>query len=304
MATRMAKFGEFDMKTGSWQTYCERLEMYFLVNAVKEELKLPTLIAFMGEPAYELLVNLCSPKKPANMTLTEVVKVMQEHLQPNPSILAERFKFRQRRQQAGESISDYVAELKKITRYCEFGTSLDDNLRDQFVCGIMSDLIRQRLFAEGNIKFIKAVSVASALEAAERDAAAVDWRGSVSGPATADANAVATGLEGSRTITVSRRSSAAYDQAGDLHRMQVGGCAACGDYRHTKTECKFAKYQCSKCKEVGHLRRMCQENGTRVIGDHRDRGRSRGGGGGGGACRAARSGGAGAGASRAASRGH
>ncbi|XP_047994397.1 uncharacterized protein K02A2.6-like [Leguminivora glycinivorella] len=51
----VGKIPEFDVKTGNWTMYCERLEMYFLANDIKEEVKLPTLIAVMGEDAYHFL---------------------------------------------------------------------------------------------------------------------------------------------------------------------------------------------------------------------------------------------------------
>ncbi|KOB52273.1 Uncharacterized protein OBRU01_26191, partial [Operophtera brumata] len=56
---------EFDVKTGLWMSYVDRLFMYLHANGIKEELIMPTMISLMGDEAYELLVNLASPKKPA-----------------------------------------------------------------------------------------------------------------------------------------------------------------------------------------------------------------------------------------------
>ncbi|KOB51854.1 Uncharacterized protein OBRU01_27034, partial [Operophtera brumata] len=61
----VGKIKEFDMSEGNWRAYGDRMEMYFKANAVKEELKLPILIASMGDAAYELLSDLASPKKPS-----------------------------------------------------------------------------------------------------------------------------------------------------------------------------------------------------------------------------------------------
>ncbi|XP_063636207.1 uncharacterized protein LOC134806785 isoform X2 [Cydia splendana] len=239
----VGKIREFDVQSGSWRSYCDRLESYFVVNDVKDERKLPTLISVVGETAYELMVNLCSPKKPAEMTFKEVVAVMEKHLQPTPSVLAERFRFRQYRQVKGQTVAQYVAELKKMARFCDFKTTLDDNMRDQFVCGLSSDLIRQRLFAEGEINFAKSVSLALSLEAAERDSVAVEGGG---GGAAA---------RGSTT------------EAAAVHNVRSAGagCMACGDFRHEQAHCKFNSYVCSRCNVKGHLRRMCptMANGIR-----------------------------------------
>ncbi|KAL4708146.1 hypothetical protein ACJJTC_009925 [Scirpophaga incertulas] len=82
--------------------------------------------------------------------------------------------FRQRRQRSDETVAQYITELKKLSRYCDFGSILEDNLRDQLVCGLHNETIRQRLFAENNLTYGGAIKLAGALEAAERDAAVVD----------------------------------------------------------------------------------------------------------------------------------
>ncbi|CAK1596200.1 unnamed protein product [Parnassius mnemosyne] len=182
----VGKISEFDVKTGIWTAYVERLEMYFVANSVKDEIKLPTLIAAMGERAYELLSTLASSKKPMELTYVDAVVLLRNHLQPKPSPMAERYSFRQRRQTDSESNSDYVAALRKLSRHCEFGAVLQDNLRDQLVCGLRSDVIRQRLFAEEKLlSYDKAVILAGSLEAAEREAALVESSAAVTSSRTA-----------------------------------------------------------------------------------------------------------------------
>lgn len=107
----IGKIAEFDVTSGNWSAYRERVDMYFLANRITDEVKLPTLIAIMGEPAYELLATLASPKKTSALTYKEAVELLQKHLQPKPATLAERFRFRQRRQLTEESIAKYVAEF-------------------------------------------------------------------------------------------------------------------------------------------------------------------------------------------------
>ncbi|XP_069355625.1 uncharacterized protein [Maniola hyperantus] len=158
----------FNPATDNWKLYTERLEQYFLINDIREHLKVPTLVTLMGGTSYELLVTLCAPQKPSTMTFKDVVKTMSDHLYPKPCILAERYKFRQRKQYNGETISEYVADLKKLAVKCEFKTSLDENLRDQLVCGIQCETTRQRLFAEDELDFRSALAIAQSLEVFER----------------------------------------------------------------------------------------------------------------------------------------
>lgn len=281
----IGKVKEFDVQTGNWSAYVERLEMYFLANGVKEELKLPTLISACGESAYDLLSTLASPRKPSTLTYSEAVELVRQHLQPKPSEMAERYKFRQRRQAAGESISDYITALKKLSKDCQFTTMLEINLRDQFVCGLASDVIRQRLFAEENLTYEKAVNLAYSLEAAERDAALVEPGRAMTSQSAA--GQLGEGGGGLHAVRVNSRAGAGYrvrgggDSGANTQVTQVNDmCGSCGGRDHLANDCKFKNYVCSKCGMMGHLRRVCwneQPAGSAANGSRRgQRGRGRG----------------------------
>ncbi|XP_048479998.1 uncharacterized protein LOC125489168 [Plutella xylostella] len=274
----IGRVGEFDVKNGTWSSYVDRINMYFKVNNVGENLKLPTLIAVMGDEAYELLVNLASPKVPADITYEEAVKLLENHLQPAPSVLAERYRFRQRRQNAGENIAGYVAELKRLSRNCRFKDGLNENLRDQFVCGLRSDVTRQRLFAEDDaIVFSEAVKIATSLEAAERDSAAVEAMGPPREEAPGAAESVnvhAVSVRGSSEGGRGRGRGRAPRGRGPRGAPAGGGgrgaylrrCAGCGAVDHEYASCRFQSYVCSRCRRTGHLRRMCPERDERAAG--------------------------------------
>ncbi|XP_063831907.1 uncharacterized protein LOC135081095 isoform X2 [Ostrinia nubilalis] len=244
------KINEFNVSAGNWSLYVERLEMYFKVNKVETELWLPTLITAIGDETYEVLSSLASPKKPAELTYKSAVTMLQDHLQPKPSVMAERYRFRQRRQREGESIATYITELKKLSKLCDFGANLEDSLRDQLVCGVVSDVIRQRLFAEDNLNYTSAVKLACALEAAERNAAVVDVSSSGTTGSAAAVHAV-----GAKRERGPRGQRARPWQANGYNNSE--NCIVCGKNGHSSEECRYKKFVCSKCKKVGHLRRVC-----------------------------------------------
>lgn len=93
----MCILSEFDVRTGTWSPYVNRLNMYFKVY--KKDTMLPILIASMGDEAYELLENLAGRKKPSELTFEGANKLLRNYLQPTSSALVERYRFRQRRQQ-------------------------------------------------------------------------------------------------------------------------------------------------------------------------------------------------------------
>ena len=75
---------------------------------------------------------------------------MKDHLKPKPLTIAERFKFNHRRQQEGESIVQFVAELRKLAETFDFGAKLTEQLGDRLV-GLHSEPIQKRLLSEKNL---------------------------------------------------------------------------------------------------------------------------------------------------------
>ena len=59
--------------------------------------------------------------------------------------------------------------LKQLSTHCDFGTFLNDALRDQLVCGLCQEAIQRKLLAEDKLTFKKASEIAQAMELAERN---------------------------------------------------------------------------------------------------------------------------------------
>ena len=72
-----------------------------------------------------------------------------------------------------ESIADYLAELRRLTTYCEFGDYLEQALTDQLVSGIRSESIQERLLAEVDLTPAITVKLAQGMEAAEKNSRAL-----------------------------------------------------------------------------------------------------------------------------------
>ncbi|XP_037975752.2 cold shock domain-containing protein 3-like [Plutella xylostella] len=118
-------------------------------------------------------------------------------------------------------------------------------------------MIRQRLFVEDNLTFDQAVKLACALEAAERDASAVELSaegaGAHAGGGVQEAGAVHALAPWPRGGGRSARGPGAPGAA------QAAHCQACGAKNHVFKDCRFKKAVCSKCGKEGHLRRVCSD---------------------------------------------
>ena len=113
-----------------FSSYLERVEQFFIANDIKAERKKATFLSLIGSQAYSLLKNLVSPTIPKDKSYAELVVALKKHYEPKPLVIAERFHFHRRAQASGESINDYMAELRRLSTHCKFGAFLDEFGRD------------------------------------------------------------------------------------------------------------------------------------------------------------------------------
>lgn len=258
----IGKIEQFDLSSKKWSAYIRRVEQFIALNEIKKDLEVATLVTLVGEATYDLMCDLCAPNNPETRSFSELVKIVSDHLEPRRSDIAERHVFRQRRQMAGEGLSEYLQALKHLASSCNFDTKLEENLRDQFVSGLSSDDMRSRLFAEPTLTYKRAIELALALEAAERHAQI-----SVSSIDAREQRAAHGAEPVHRVTAVAARAPRAAHRAGpDAAGGSAGGrqpsydswaCWRCGR-NHRAELCRFKNYSCDNCGQKGHLRVMCK----------------------------------------------
>jgi len=96
------------------------------------------LLSSLGLPIFTLLSNLLAPAKPTDKSLLELIVILKVYFKPAPKGISERFRFMGRKQNQGETVSQFLAELRHLATHCKF-KDLDERLRDQFVFGLLSE---------------------------------------------------------------------------------------------------------------------------------------------------------------------
>lgn len=191
------------------------------------------LLSNIEAKTYGLLQSLVAPKATKEKTLDEIKKLLKSHFEPTPSVIAECYRFHRRDQAAGETIADYVAELRKLTTHCKFEDTkdfLEESLRDRFVCGLRSESVRKHLFNEDKLTFTKAIDLAHTLETASKDA-------------QLKAEQVPSG-----SSTVHKVTSPPQNEV----------CYRCGRSNHKPDDCHFKETTCNRCGKKGHIKRACK----------------------------------------------
>ena len=190
-----------------------------------ESKKHSVLLADIGPSTYTLLSSLVSPEKPRDKSFDDLIALLKNHFNPEPSEIVERYKYHTRMREPKETVNDFVAELCALARHCNFGDSLNDLLRDRLVCGINDDAIQHRLLLEKKLTFEKALEFATSMEAAKQN--------------------------------LTELQSTAQSQPAEVHKVTNSPCYRCGR-NHPPDKCKFRTARCRNCGKIGHIQRACR----------------------------------------------
>ena len=229
------QLGPFDKQVESFTAYVERVQIFFEANAVPEEKRLSVILSIVGGPVYSLLRNLLAPVPPKDSSLDAVIDVLTAHFEPKPIVIVERFHFHRRGQLPGESVAQFIAELRCLSVHCAFGAYLNEALRDRFVCGLRSETTQKRLLAVADLKLQDALDMANAMEAAATNSKALQQSDSES------------------SASVKRFSSSPCPNARPTSATPTKPCYRCGKGDHHHTKCPHKESVCHSCRKKGHL---------------------------------------------------
>ena len=237
--------GEFDQAVENWDAYIERMEQYFLANDITTDAKKKAiLLSTCGPSTYSRIRSLAAPDKPTALEYSALLELTKKYYNPQPSVIMQRYKFNSRNQKLDESISTYVAELRKLTEFCEYGESINDMLRDKFVSGLHNTRTQHRLLAEKALTFAKAQEIAQAMELADKDVQSL--QSSSHTPVHKLHEPQPTGQRNTKGNSYNR-----------ARNPQASTCYHCGG-KHSAAMCRFKTEQCRVCGKTGHISRVCR----------------------------------------------
>ena len=156
-----------------------------------------------------------------------------------------------RRQQSSESLDEYLQILHSLSRKCGF-TSVtaeiyrEELVRDTFINGISSSVIRQRLLENQDCQLSQIFDQAMALDTAQKSSEAYYQTDVL--PSTAATF---------ETTSEPNVMAAAFNK-------DKRACFFCGGVVHKRTNCPALNAECRNCGKTGHFMKVCR--GTKSLG--------------------------------------
>lgn len=152
-----------------FEEYLERMDAFLAFNAITDEkMKVNAFITLAGPVCLRALKAAIHPEKVLNKTYKDIIATLKEKFAPKKSVVAESYKFYERKQADDETVTEYATQLQIMAQSCKFDQFLNRALRDRFVCGVRDSHIRSRLLDQDK-SFEETVQVAVNVELTQKN---------------------------------------------------------------------------------------------------------------------------------------
>ena len=223
----------------------ESLAIYEIATRIyKQEdlVRVPTLLSVIGEDAVKAFDTFVWRKGQKKDSIKDLLAKLHEHCEPRTQEIYKRYRFNNWRQEAGESISAYMTELRVIAKNCAHDEiTPDEILRDRFVLWVRDEKARERLLRINDLTLSKGIDICRAAKQ--------------TGQLLKMINSGAEETVGA-VITVDRN-----DQR--LNSRKRPECRFYG-YQHASRQCPAYLQTCHKCRQKNYFKSKCRSTTPNV----------------------------------------
>ncbi|XP_048005105.1 uncharacterized protein K02A2.6-like [Leguminivora glycinivorella] len=219
----------------NWKKWSQQFEWFataIQLDKKPAEVQAATFMAVIGPDAIEIYdgFNLNETDK---VNIKIIKQKFTEYFAPKTNISFERYIFYKIEQNEDEPFNDFMTRIKTQAIKCDFGSLLDEMLKDKIVFGIKSTQIREKLLTEDELTLTKAINICKTSEQASKQLDEFEGKNKTE-----------------KVFTVkSKNSKEAQNEKFD--------CRRCGT-NHGRKECPAFNKPCTKCNRNGHFAHMCR----------------------------------------------
>ena len=232
----------------NWRRWRQRFELFSSASGLSEKdekVQSATLLHVAGEEALEIYNTFAWDHEGDENKVNTIMAKFEAYCYPRKNVTWERHVFNTRNQQIGETIDQYVTDLKTKAKTCEFGTLTDSLIRDRIVCGIINDQTRGRLLREPELTLQKALDICRTNEITT-----VQMKSLASAAMPITDKMEVNAVEKDRP-----------KPQGDRRKFQ---CGKCGNLHTRQQVCPAIGAECHKCGRKNHFARVCRSNSKKI----------------------------------------
>ena len=175
-------------------------------------------------------------------------------------------------QRKSESIEQFVTRLRKLTLYCEYGDSTEDQILDQVIATYNSTKLRRKLMTESDLTLEKVLQIGQSMKQAQHHLSSIEQKSTPSTSETSNQEELNVLRYHRHSLPKKpfQKNNQKKNQNSDHRNTHQRGqkqhtsnnqteCSCCGAKGHKGNECRRSKNRtCCRCNKVGHYERMCR----------------------------------------------
>ena len=249
-----------------WNKWVDRLENYFIAMNIDEDgRKRALLLHYAGERVYDIYQ---AEKGDTDPDYAHTVRVLKDYFTPQIDVEMEIYHFRNCKQKDGQTIDEYVTELRQMAKNCEF-TDLEKQIVLQIIQHCKSGRLRRRAFREKDKGLTNILSIARALECSDRQAATIERDN------TTDTHSTVNALKSKQQQQRPRNQYHPPPQRNfaksPRKTHQSGGklCIYCAEPLPHSGPCPAQGKTCNYCKKKNHIVKACIKLKKKEAAGHR-----------------------------------
>ena len=242
------------------------------------ERKKAILLHFAGPEVHDIFDTIITPAPAEGEDTPNVYQVcinaLNDYFIPQANVTFNTYKFRQMKQEQGESLDEFYARLKHQATLCAFDDRLDTEVKGQIIMGCNNAHLRRKELENNGMELATLIAKGKAMEQTEAQAAEIE------APNSASTNAIRghkdrwTGKKNKHSPPPQppRQRPPQQQRPRQQHRQQQPGhqrgpnksCGLCGGsypHRNGPTSCPAHGRTCNKCGKQ-NLRQSLQIHKT------------------------------------------
>ncbi|XP_061170050.1 uncharacterized protein K02A2.6-like [Saccostrea echinata] len=230
-----------------WEKWIERLELLFTgMNIDDTGRRRALLLHYAGERVFDIYN---AEKEDSPTTYVGTKQVLSTYFSPRKNIQMAVYKFRNCKQSGTQTLDEYVTELRRLSKDCEFN-DVNKEILSQIIQHCRSNRLRRRALREPDMTLQNLMDLGRAMEVAETQAQTMEEQSEravnfVNKPRVKFKNRQSEKPKGQSKCTA-------------VSAAVANTCRNCGGpYPHT-AECPAKGKQCRYCKKLNHFEKVCR----------------------------------------------
>ena len=155
-----------------WRRWEKQFAFYFAAAELSkkpQKTQVAILLHCAGPEAQDIYSNFvfANNDDDRDTNWEHVLTKFRDNCEPRKNEVFERYTFWQRDQREGETVDQWVNELRLLLSSCDYEEQKETNLRDRIVFGVADMRVKERLLREAGLTLAKALDICHAAEASK-----------------------------------------------------------------------------------------------------------------------------------------